>query len=199
MRYQRKSLHPVWLFPVECWSFLSQGWFGLEDSQQSPWSREWFNSPWSLPHHSNFCDQHGQTLSRCGCRSDYHQSRHFHWKIHLITHLKSMLPLSIRKFTILLPSKILRLLNHTGSLPLIMLQPCSSASGRIWEAIFGMLRASSSRMVFHSIHLHVAWISAVEYKTRLPEEYTHRTLWVGVLLGINLLQGNIQYIKSFGI
>ena len=110
-----------------------------------------------------------------------------------------MLPLSIRKFTILLPSKILRLLNHTGSLPLIMLQPCSSTSGRIWEAIFRILHASSSQMVFHSIHLHVAWISAMEYKTWLPEEYTHHTLWVGVLLGINLPQGNIQYIKSFGI
>ena len=107
-----------------------------------------------------------------------------------------MLTLSAGRFTISSLSKILILFSHTGSSPLIMLQMCSSALGRIWGAVFRMLHASSSWRVFHSILFLITWTSAPGQKI---QEHTHLILLVGVLLGIDLAQGNIQCMKSFRI
>ena len=107
-----------------------------------------------------------------------------------------MLTLTIGKSTISSLSKILRLFSHTGSSPLNMLQPCSSALGRIRGAVFRMLHTSSSQIVFHSILFLITWTSAPGQKI---QEHTCLILWIGILLGIDLAQENIQCMKSFRI
>ena len=92
-----------------------------------------------------------------------------------------MLTLSIGKSTISSLLKILRLLSHTGSLPLIMLQLCSSALERIWGAVFGMLCTSFSQMVFNIFSCHVDLSPRAKI-----QEYTCLILRVGILLGIDL-------------